>query len=49
MFLLRRNPVIAIGAGLAGALAGALSSRYHIAFDWDPDRAFGGERKAEVR
>jgi hypothetical protein len=46
-FLLRRNPVFALVAGLGGAVAGAVGSRYHVAFDWDPDRAFGGERSNE--
>jgi hypothetical protein len=47
-FLLRRNPVFSLLAGLGGAVAGALGSRYHVAFDWDPDRAFGGETRGEV-
>jgi hypothetical protein len=43
-FLAKRSKVFLIAAGIGGALLGALSSRYHVSFDWDPDRAFGGER-----
>lgn len=48
-FVVKRHPMAALCAGVVGGLAGALASRYHLAFDWDPDRAFGGERRAEVR
>jgi len=43
-FLLRRSHFFLIAAGIGGAVLGALSARYHVAFDWDPDRAFGGEK-----
>jgi hypothetical protein len=48
-FLLKRSRFFLIAAGIGGALAGALGSRYHFSFDWDPDRAFGGERDGEYR
>ncbi|HZU96108.1 MAG TPA: hypothetical protein VFF73_05320 [Planctomycetota bacterium] len=49
-FLLRRSRFFMIAAGVGGALLGALGSRYHVSFDWDPDRAFGGDRpRGEVR
>ncbi len=48
-FLLRRSHFFMIAAGIGGALLGALGSRYHVSFDWDPDRAFGGERGGEYR
>jgi hypothetical protein len=43
-FLLKRSKFFMIAAGVGGALLGAIGSRYHISFDWDPDRAFGGEK-----
>lgn len=43
-FLAKRSRFFMIAAGVGGALLGALGSRYHLSFDWDPDRAFGGER-----
>lgn len=43
-FLLKRSKVFMIAAGVGGALLGAIGSRYHLSFDWDPDRAFGGEK-----
>jgi hypothetical protein len=47
-YLARRSPVFALAFGIGGALLGALGSRYHVSFDWDPDRAFGGN-KSDVR
>lgn len=44
-FLAKRSKFFMIAAGVGGALLGALGSRYHVSFDWDPDRAFGGEKK----
>src|SRR5271170_1485841 len=46
-FLLRRSHFFLLAAGIGGAIAGALGSRYHVSFDWDPDRAFGGERGSD--
>jgi len=43
-FLLKRSKFFMIAAGIGGALFGALGARYHVSFDWDPDRAFGGEK-----
>ncbi|MEZ0230364.1 MAG: hypothetical protein ACAI25_17205 [Planctomycetota bacterium] len=43
-FLLKRSKFFMIAAGVGGLVLGALGSRYHISFDWDPDRAFGGEK-----
>jgi hypothetical protein len=48
-FLMKRSRFFLIAAGVGGALLGALGSRYHISFDWDPDRAFGGEKNGEYR
>ena len=48
-FLLRRSRFFLIAAGVGGALLGALGSRYHVSFDWDPDRAFGGEKNEEYK
>ncbi len=48
-FLLRRSRFFLIAAGVGGALLGALGSRYHLSFDWDPDRAFGGEKNGDYR
>jgi len=47
-FLAKRSWFFLAAAGVGGALLGALSSRYHVSFDWDPDRAFGGQ-KSELR
>ncbi len=40
-FCLSRSPVVVIGVAVAAAALGALSARYHLAADWDPDRALG--------
>jgi hypothetical protein len=49
-FLLKRSRFFMIAAGIGGAVLGAIGSRYHVSFDWDPDRAFGGDsRRGELR
>lgn len=40
-FVLTRSPAVRLAVIAASALAGGLASRYHVSFDWDPDRAFG--------
>jgi hypothetical protein len=49
-FLLKRSKFFMIAAGIGGLVVGAVGARYHVSFDWDPDRAFGGEKpRGELR